>query len=72
MRFKILILNLTMIYFDKVSKVYADDSAALTDVTFTVAPKEFVSIVGHSGAGKTTLLKMILAEEKPSQSKDFF
>ncbi|KKU68325.1 MAG: Cell division ATP-binding protein FtsE [Parcubacteria group bacterium GW2011_GWA2_47_16] len=61
-----------MIYFDKVSKVYADDSAALTDVTFTVSPKEFVSIVGHSGAGKTTLLKMILAEEKPSQGKVFF
>ncbi|MDO8482378.1 MAG: cell division ATP-binding protein FtsE [bacterium] len=61
-----------MIYFDKVSKIYADDSAALSDVTFTVAPKEFVSIVGHSGAGKTTLLKMILAEEKPSQGKVFF
>lgn len=61
-----------MIYFDKVSKIYADDSAALSDVTFTVSPKEFVSIVGHSGAGKTTLLKMILAEEKPSQGKVFF
>lgn len=61
-----------MIYFDKVSKVYSDDSVALSDVTLTVAPKEFVSIVGHSGAGKTTLLKMILAEEKPTTGSVFF
>ncbi|MEK7088312.1 MAG: cell division ATP-binding protein FtsE, partial [Patescibacteria group bacterium] len=61
-----------MIYFDKVSKIYADNSAALRDVTLTISPKEFISIVGHSGAGKTTLLKMILAEEKPSSGKVFF
>jgi cell division transport system ATP-binding protein len=61
-----------MIYFDKVSKIYQDDSVALQDVTFTIEPKEFVSIVGHSGAGKTTLLKMVLAEEKPTSGKVFF
>jgi cell division transport system ATP-binding protein len=37
-----------------------------------VAPKEFVSIVGHSGAGKTTLLKMIIAEDHPSHGQVFF
>ncbi len=62
-----------MIYFDKVSKLYDDGrSAALQEVTFQVAPKEFVSIVGHSGAGKTTLLKMIIAEDRPSQGQVFF
>ncbi len=61
-----------MIYFDKVSKIYPDNSVALNGVTFGVEPKEFISIVGHSGAGKTTLLKMILAEEKPSEGKVFF
>ncbi len=62
-----------MIYFDNVSKLYNDGrSAALQEVTFQVAPKEFVSIVGHSGAGKTTLLKMFLAEEKPTEGKVFF
>ncbi len=55
-----------MIYFDKVSKKYGDNTVALNEVTFTVEPKEFVSIVGHSGAGKTTVLKMILAEDKPT------
>ena len=61
-----------MIHFDKVSKVYTDSSVALEDVSFSIEPKEFVSIVGHSGAGKTTLLKMFLAEEKPSKGKVFF
>ncbi len=61
-----------MIYFDKVSKIYPDNSVALKDVTFSVEPKEFVSIVGHSGAGKTTLIKLILAEDAPSDGKVFF
>ena len=61
-----------MIYFDKVSKIYADNCVALEDVSFTIEPKEFVSVVGHSGAGKTTLVKMLLAEERPSAGKVFF
>jgi cell division transport system ATP-binding protein len=61
-----------MIYYDRVSKVYADDSIALEDVSFSVEPGEFISIVGHSGAGKTTLIKMLLAEEKPSAGSVFF
>jgi cell division transport system ATP-binding protein len=61
-----------MIYFDKVTKHYRDGTPALEDVTLSVDPKEFVSIVGHSGAGKTTLLKMLLAEEKPSEGTVFF
>lgn len=61
-----------MIYFDKVTKQYKDGTPALEEVTLSVSPKEFVSIVGHSGAGKTTLIKMLLAEEKPSQGSVFF
>jgi len=61
-----------MIYFDRVSKQYADDSVALSDVTLGIEPGEFVSIVGHSGAGKTTLIKMILAEDRPTEGKVYF
>lgn len=61
-----------MIHFDKVSKIYADNSVALSGVSFSIAAKEFVSVVGHSGAGKTTLLKMILAEESPTEGTVFF
>lgn len=62
-----------MIYFDNVSKLYnAGRSSALTEVTFQIEPKEFVSIVGHSGAGKSTLLKMIIAEDRPTSGTVFF
>jgi cell division transport system ATP-binding protein len=61
-----------MIHFDKVTKIYSDDSVALEDVTLKIEPKEFVSIVGHSGAGKTTLVKMILAEERPTRGTVLF
>ncbi len=60
-----------MIYFDRVTKRYGD-MAALDGVTLSVAPKEFISIVGHSGAGKTTLLKLLLAEERPTEGNIFF
>ena len=61
-----------MIHFDKVSKIYADNSIALDGVSISVKPKEFVSIVGASGAGKSTLLKMLLAEESPSEGAVFY
>jgi len=61
-----------MIYYDRVGKVYADNSIALEDVSFSVEPGQFISIVGHSGAGKTTLVKMLLAEEKASSGSVFF
>ncbi|MDO8594270.1 MAG: cell division ATP-binding protein FtsE [bacterium] len=61
-----------MIHFDKVSKIYSDNSVALDAVSLTIGHKEFLSIVGHSGAGKTTLLKMMLAEERPSSGSVLF
>lgn len=61
-----------MIYFDKVSKVYPPSMVALQDISFTIEPKEFVSLIGQSGAGKTTLLKLLLAEEKPTEGNVFF
>lgn len=64
--------SMPMIYFDKVTKVYPDNSVALEEVTFAIEPKEFLTVVGHSGAGKTTLIKMLLAEEKPTKGAVFF
>lgn len=61
-----------MIVFDRVSKIYPDNSIALDDVTLSIEPKEFVSIVGPSGAGKTTLLKLFLGEEKPTSGAIYY
>jgi len=61
-----------MIVFDKVTKVYPDGTVALDEVSLTIEPKEFVSIVGHSGSGKTTLVKMLLVEERPTSGRIFY
>ncbi|KKQ83662.1 MAG: Cell division transporter, ATP-binding protein FtsE [Parcubacteria group bacterium GW2011_GWB1_38_8] len=61
-----------MIVFDRVSKIYLDNSVALREVNFSIEPKEFISIVGPSGAGKTTLLKLFLAEEKPTEGAIYY
>ena len=61
-----------MIFFDRVSKIYPDSSVALEEVTLSIEPKEFISIVGPSGAGKTTLLKLFLAEEAPTDGSVYY
>ncbi|MEZ0169537.1 ABC transporter ATP-binding protein [Microvirga sp. TS319] len=40
--------------------------AAVNDVSFSVAPGEFFSILGPSGCGKTTLMRMIAGFEDPT------
>jgi cell division transport system ATP-binding protein len=61
-----------MIYFDRVTKLYNGGPPAVADITLSIDPGEFVSIVGHSGAGKTTLLKMLFAEIFPSEGSVYF
>jgi len=61
-----------VIYFDRVTKTYNDGRPAVEDITLSIDPGEFVSIVGHSGAGKTTLLKMLFAEVFPTEGTVYF
>lgn len=61
-----------MIYFDRVTKKYNGNLPAVEDITLSIDPGEFVSIVGHSGAGKTTLLKMLFAEIFPTEGSVYF
>ena len=42
---------------------------ALRDVNFTVAPGEFVAVVGPTGCGKSTTLGLISGLERPSEGE---
>ncbi len=48
-----------------VSKLYGAVQA-VADVSFTVEPGEFVTLLGPSGSGKTTTMRMIAGLEKPN------
>jgi len=53
----------------KVSAVFADASGglhALQDLSFSVAPQEFVCVLGPSGCGKTTLLRALAGLLRPT------
>ncbi len=57
-----------MIAFQGVSKSFDQGrDFAVRDVSFTVASRAFVALVGDSGSGKTTLLKMINRLIEPDQ-----
>ena len=45
--------------FDHVIKNYPNGVHALQDISFSVAPGEFISVIGPSGSGKSTLLRTI-------------
>jgi cell division transport system ATP-binding protein len=61
-----------MIVFQNVSKIYNNRLTALENISFTVKPNEFVSIVGRNGAGKSTIVKLLIGEEKPTKGRIFF
>lgn len=55
-----------IITFEHVFFSYSD-RPVLTDVSFQMAPGEFLGIIGPNGGGKTSLLKLILGLLKPNK-----
>ncbi len=48
-----------MLSVDNVAFAYDDRAPVLSEVSFTVAPRDVVAIVGRNGAGKSTLLRLL-------------
>jgi len=68
--------NAAVLKFIHASKTYVPDKGravhVFEDITFSVRPGEFVSLLGPSGCGKTTLLRMAAGLEKPTSGAIIF
>src|SRR5438270_6545526 len=53
--------------FDQVSKIYADGTTAVSDLSLGIEDGEFMVLVGPSGCGKTTALRMVAGLEEISK-----
>ncbi|MBE3639937.1 ATP-binding cassette domain-containing protein [Mangrovicoccus sp. HB182678] len=61
-----------MIALEEVGKSFArrgGDVAALSQITFQVAPGEVLGIAGRSGAGKSTLLRLLSLQMRPDRGR---
>ena len=58
-----------MIELRQVSKVYPNDHAALSDVSFALDSGEMAFVLGHSGAGKSTLFRLITMIERATSGE---
>ena len=52
-----------------ISKCYEGDTAAVDNVSLSIAKGEFVTLLGPSGCGKTTILRMIGGFELPTSGQ---
>src|ERR1051325_10396193 len=63
----------SVIRIENVAKLFrtpADETIqALEDISLTVRPGEFVTVVGPSGCGKSTLIKLVAGFSPPSSGR---
>ena len=62
----------SILTFDHVTKRYGNGVCALKDVSLSVRPGEFISIIGPSGSGKSTLLRSINKLISTTEGNIFF
>jgi NitT/TauT family transport system ATP-binding protein len=52
--------------FDGIGMTFPDGTRAIEEVSFSLAPREFVTVVGPSGCGKSTLLRIAAGLLEPT------
>ncbi len=66
---------MTLIEFDKVSKIYkmgSDEIRALDKISLSIDKGEFTVILGPSGSGKSTLLNLLGGMDRPTEGNIIF
>ena len=58
-----------MLQLNKLTKSYSATRPVLTDLNYTLAPGEYVAVMGESGVGKSTLLNLIAGLDHPDSGK---
>jgi phosphonate transport system ATP-binding protein len=61
--------ELAVIEFHKLSKIWPDGTAALSDISLAVPRGQFCVVLGPSGAGKSTLLRAVNGLMRPSAGR---
>ena len=61
------IKNLTVVFKTRLGEVPVID-----DVSFSIAPREILGIVGESGCGKSTVARLVVKLYEPTNGEIFF
>ncbi|HDR72434.1 MAG TPA: ABC transporter ATP-binding protein [Methanoculleus sp.] len=57
---------------ESLTKQFANGVTALRDVSITIAPGEFVALIGRSGSGKSTLMNIMGGLDTPTAGSAYF
>lgn len=61
--------ELELVDVEKTYQTRQSSTLALTDISLTVAAREFISVIGQSGCGKTTLLRILAGLIRPTRGE---